>query len=190
MKPTDFAKTISDFLTRYLPGERGASINTIRSYRDTFKLLIRFMNEKKSIKIQKLKITHITKESVIEFLNYLEKDRKCSASTRNTRLAAIKCYFDYIIYRDIENIYESQKILSIKKKKTISKCVEYLSLDAIRALLQQPDGTTRKGIRDLALLSFLYDTGARVQEIVDLQINMVRLDGPTNIEKYQFLMPK
>ncbi|WP_405412203.1 tyrosine-type recombinase/integrase [Maribacter sp. Asnod1-A12] len=182
MKPTDFSETISNFLHNYLKNERGYSRNTVKSYRDTWKLLISFMNDKKNIKVEKLRIKHLTKETVLEFLYFIEFERNCSIQTRNVRLAAIKSYLSYIQYIDIENLHETQKIQSIKSKKFQSKLVEYLSIDAIKELLKQPDLSTKKGIRDLALLSLLYESGARVQEIIDLTPSMIDFKKPYSIQ--------
>ncbi|MFI5138362.1 MAG: site-specific integrase [Sphingobacteriales bacterium] len=92
MKIVDFPKSLADFLTKYVPVERGMSINTIASYRMTFILLISFMQEQKGIKPQKLMFSDLTKTCFEEFLNYLEQVRKCSMSTRNIRLAALHAF--------------------------------------------------------------------------------------------------
>ena len=180
MKPTDFSKYLTGFLTRYLSHERGASTNTIKAYRDTFVLFITFM-ECKNVKVGKLTLEKISKEIVIEFLGWIQTERNCSSSTRNVRLAAIHSFFRYVQYQHPENLYEYQKILSIKLKKTEGIPMNYLTIDGITLLLQQPDMATSKGRRDLALLSLMYDTGARVQELIDLTPSMIRLDGPCTI---------
>lgn len=180
MKPTDFSKYLTGFLTRYLSHERGASTNTIKAYRDTFVLFITFM-ECKNVKVGKLTLEKISKEIVIEFLGWIQTERNCSSSTRNARLAAIHSFFRYVQYQHPENLYEYQKILSIKLKKTERLPMSYLTIDGITLLLQQPDMATSRGRRDLALLSLMYDTGARVQELIDLTPSMIRLDGPCTI---------
>jgi len=180
MKPTDFSKYLTAFLANYLPHERGASTNTITAYRDTFVLFIKFM-EINGVKVNCLTIEKITKELVIAFLEWLEAERHCSSSTRNLRLASIHSFFRYIQYQHPENLFECQKILSIKVKKIKHVPMTYLSIDGIALLLQQPDLSTTRGRRDLALLSLMYDTGARVQEIIDLSSSKIRLDKPTTI---------
>lgn len=180
MKPTDFSNYLTDFLTRYLPHERGASVNTIAAYRDTFVLFIIFMEQKK-IKVHRLTLEMITKEVVVEFLDWIQCKRNCGDATRNARLAAIHSFFRYMQYQRLENLYEYQKILSIKMKKTEEAPMNYLSIDGITLLLQQPDTTTNRGRRDLALLSLMYDTGARVQELIDLTPSMIRLDHPYTV---------
>lgn len=98
MKQNNFSKSLTDFLTKYLPAERGMSYNTIASYKITFILLLSFIQEKKGVEAQKLMFKHLTKECIEHFLNYLETVRMCSASTRNTRLAALHCFFAYVQY--------------------------------------------------------------------------------------------
>jgi site-specific recombinase XerD len=105
MKPTDFSKYLTDFLTRYLPHERGASPNTICSYRDTFITYLNYM-EANGIKAEKLTMNCITKASIVSFLDWLETERGCSISTRNLRLAAIHSFFKYVQYQHPDNIYE------------------------------------------------------------------------------------
>lgn len=182
MKPTDFSKYISDFIVRYLPDERGASINTIIAYRDTFVLLLDFIEKEKSLKVEKLTLGKIKKQTIIEFLDWIQKERKCSDSTRNMRLAAIHSFYKYLQYQSLDNLYECQKILSIKFKKSQNKSINYLTIEAIKLLLHQPDTTTTRGRRDLALLSLIYDTGARVQEIIDLTPSRLRLGKPPVIK--------
>ena len=182
MKPTDFSKYISDFISRYLCNEKGASTNTITAYRDTFILLLNFIQSEKHIKIEKLTIDKITKEIIIEFLDWIQKERKCSNTTRNARLAAIHSFYKYLQYESLDYLHESQKILSVKFKKSKQESITYLTIDGIKLLLQQPDTSTLKGRRDLTLLSLMYDTGARVQEVIDLTPSMLRLNKPATVK--------
>lgn len=182
MKPTDFSKYISDFISRYLPNEKGASANTIIAYRDTFVLLLNFTQNEKHVKIEKLTIDKITKETITEFLNWIQKERKCSNSTRNARLAAIHSFYRYLQYESLDYLHECQRILSIKFKKTKKESINYLTIEGIKLLLQQPDTMTSKGRRDLTLLSLMYDTGSRVQEAIDFTPSMLRLNKPATIK--------
>ncbi len=182
MKPTDFSKYISDFISKYLPNEKGASANTIASYRDTFVLLLDFTQNQKHVRIENLTLEKITKETVIEFLDWIQKQRKCSDSTRNSRLAAIHSFYRYLQYESLDYLHECQKILSVKFKKSKKESINYLTIEGIKLFLQQPNTATSKGRRDLALLSLMYDTGARVQEIIDLTPSMLRLNKPATIK--------
>lgn len=177
MKPTDFSKYISDFISRYLPNEKGVSSNTVTAYRDTFVLLLNFIKDHKGIKVEKLTLEKIKKETILEFLDHLEKKRKCSHSTRNARLAAIHSFYKYLQGETLDYLHECQKILSIKFKKSPYQCINYLTIDGIKLLLEQPDTTTARGRRDLTLLALMYDCGARVQEVIDLTPSMLRLEN-------------
>lgn len=182
MKPTDFSYYLTGFLTKFLPGEAGASKNTIASYRDTFILFLRFLSDEKEIPTDVLILNNITKDIVVEYLDWTEGVRKCSTSTRNVRLAALHSFFNYLQYENPDNLLEWQKILSIPVKKTKKKTVNYLTLDGIKLLLKMPNVNTISGRRDLALLTLMYETGARVQEIIDLTPSMVRFEKPYTVK--------
>lgn len=181
MKTTDFAQHISFFLSQHLPNQKGVSRNTINSYRDTFVLFLRFAEQTKKIARNRLTIKMMTREIVIEFLDWLQNTRKSSNATRNTRLAAIHSFFDYLQYENLENIYECQRIKAIKYKRQENKSINYLSIDGIKLLLKQPDTTTSKGKRDLALLSLMYDSGVRVQEVIDLTPSAINIQKQSTI---------
>ena len=181
MKPTDFAQHLSAFLSRYLPDERGASVHTIAAYRDTFVLLLNFIRQQQGIAVEKLVLKDIRKETVVAFLNWLQSERKCSAATRNARLAAIHSFYRYLQYERLDHLYECQQILSVSFKRVQPPKMSYLNIEGIKLLLKQPNRCNRRGRRDLALLSLMYDTGARVQEIIDLTPSSLRLSTPPTI---------
>jgi site-specific recombinase XerD len=170
MKPTDFAYYLTQFLSDYLPGQKNVSPNTIRSYRDTFKLLLRYFQELENIPPEKLTMSCINQEHITSFLDWIEKERKCSISTRNLRLAAIHSFFRYAQAESPESLFHFQKVIAIPSKKSRQTLVEHLTPDGIRLLLEQPNRASPKGRRDLAMLSTLYDSGARVQELIDLNV--------------------
>lgn len=178
MKTTDFAKYMTDFLSLYLVNEKGVSPNTIKGYRDTFVQLIDYASSVKGTKLEKLTLSALNKGLVTDFLDWLQKEKHCSTSTRNARLAAIRSYIKYVQYHHPDNLYEFQRILSIKSKKHEKGHLNYLGLEAVRLLLSMPDTSTKKGRRDLALLSLMYDTGCRVQEMADLRVQDVHLSEP------------
>lgn len=172
---TDFAIFLSKFLSEYLPHERGMSPHTILAYRDTFMLFIRYMRDEKKVFVEKLTLDKISKEVVVDFLEWVQNRRNCSVVTRNHRLAAIHSFVLYLQYEDIVHLDRWQKILSIKMKKAEKVAINYLTVDAIKLLLEQPDRTTLRGRRNLALLALMYDTGARVQEIINLTPEAVNI---------------
>lgn len=182
MKPTDFAYSLTSYLSKYLPGEVGASINTIQSYRDTFSILIKYCASGKNIPAEKLTLNQLDRKLIEDFLRWLEMERKCSVSTRNQRLAAIHAFFKYLHLEQPQALYQYQQILAIPMKKAMKKSINYLTLDAIKNLLDMPDRNTKGGRRDLVLLSLFYDTGARVQEIADVRVADVRLHPPATVK--------
>jgi integrase/recombinase XerD len=181
MKENDFTKYLSDFLSKYLPGQRNASTHTIASYRDAFKLLLIFCDSEKLIKPEKIRVSDLSKEFVIHFLDWLETKRKCSISTRNQRLAVIHSFVHYVQKESPENLFELKKILSIPSKKHPRTLVAYLTGQEMKILLSQPDTSTSEGFRNAILLSVLYDTGSRVQELINIRIKDVRLSSPAVI---------
>jgi integrase/recombinase XerD len=182
MKNTDFSKYLTEFFSLYLPGERGASNNTINSYKDTFVLFLQYYRDMLKIPAEKITLKAVTTESVVGYLDWIENKRLCSASTRNVRLAAIHSFFQFVQYRSPESMQEWQRILSIPVKKVHKPVINYLSVPGIKALLAEPDQKTKEGRRNLALLALMYDSGARVQEIIDLTPSMVRLSKPHTIK--------
>jgi site-specific recombinase XerD len=178
MKPTDFAKALSRYLSIYLPGQRNVSPNTIKSYRDTFKLFIIYCKQGCDLSIERLCLKRIDEPLVVGFLSWLEQYRKSSIATRNQRLACIHGFCRYMQIEDPVGLLSYQKLLSIPLKKAPKPMVHYLTPDALKLILAQPDLSKASGRRDLTMLSTLYDTGARVQELVDLKVRNVRLDHP------------
>lgn len=170
MKPTDFSIYLTKFLSDYLPGQRNVSPNTIRSYRDTFKLLLRYFQEREGMPPEKLTMSCITHVRIRSFLDWLETDRGCGVTTRNLRLTAVHSFFRYAQAESPESLFHFQKVIAIPVKKGRRKNVEHLTPEGIRLLLEQPDRSCPKGRRDLAMLSTLYDSGARVQELIDLSV--------------------
>lgn len=177
-KTTDFAEHLSTFLTMYLPGQKGFSSNTIASYRDAFKLVLEYAETVAQIRVEKLTLKHFSAEFVANFLSWLECERKCSRSTRNQRFSVIRSFAGYVKRRQPEYIAESQRILEIDLKKTPETEIPHLTPDAMQLLLAQPKADTCYGGRDIVLLTLMYDSGARVQEICDLCVGDVRLQQP------------
>lgn len=178
VQPTDFAYHLTQFLSVYLPNYVGASKNTILSYRDSFSLFLRFSRDHKKIAVEKLSLDMIDAPFINDFLDWLESERKNSVSTRNQRLAALHAFFRFLQYEQPQNLASYQKILAIPMKRGVAASMNYLSLECVQSLLTQPDTTKLSGRRDVVLLSLLYDTGARVQELVDLKVSDIRVTDP------------
>lgn len=181
MKPTDFAKHLTEFLSVFLPSQKNVSKNTIRSYRDTFKLLIKFCQKMNNTPAERITLDVLSDKLLTGFLEWLETERNCSISTRNQRLAAIHSFFRYVQAEEPSGLFQFQKVIAIPSKKARKTMVEHLTPEAMKLLLEQPDKSCLRGRRDLTLLSVLYDTGARVQELIDIKIGDVILHPPAVI---------
>ena len=181
MKKIDFPYYLSSFLGKYLPGQKNASPNTIESYAATFKLFLIYCQEEEKVKPEHLSLSSIDRDTVVGFLDWIEQERGCTISTRNQRLVPLHSFFRYVQKESPQNLYEIQKILSIPNKRGPKKVVPFLSGDEMKILLGQPDTTNKEGMRDLLLLVVLYDTAARVQELIDLKIKDVRISNPSVI---------
>lgn len=177
----DFDYYMTSFFTKYLAGERCLSTNTIKSYRDTFKLYLIFMDSVKKIPPNKMTLNDFTHDSVVEYLDWLESSKNSRKSSQNVRLAAIHSFVKYVQLDDIDRLLEYKRILAIKRKKHASREIPYLSKDELKALLDAPDTTTQQGRRDKVLLTVLYDTAARVSELTHLTLNDIRLSTPETI---------
>lgn len=172
---------VTGFFTEYLSNEAGLSINTIKSYRDAFILFFKYLEEASICKISKLKMDSLNADNVIGFLDWLEQSRNCSISSRNQRLAALKAFCSYVIRKSPEESALCQGILKIRIKKAPQKPVEYLSIDAIEYLLKIPDSHSTQGIRDLAIISLMYESGCRVQELIDLRVGDIVFRSPNTV---------
>lgn len=175
---TDFAEYLESFFTDYLGAEQGASKHTVRSYRDTFILLIDYMIDVQGIPVDKLLMANLNRDVILSYLNWLQDNRKNSSSTRNQRYAAIRSFFEFLERKDPTRLATWQSVRSIKSKKTPVSTVNYLTVDGIKCLLEQVPTNDRHSRRNLTLLSLLYESGARVQELIDLTPSCLRLDKP------------
>ena len=175
---TDFAVSLRRFLTDHMAGLRGCSPNTISSYRDTFKLLICYLRDKRSIPPERLTLELIDVTTITAFLAWLRAERHNSPSTCNQRLAAISSFFAWLQSQDPARMACCQDILQIPSSKHDQPTIAHLTVEQTRLLLALPDRSTRQGRRDATLLATLYDTAARVQELADLTVRDIRLEDP------------
>lgn len=184
MKKNDFPYYTTRFFESYLPGSRNVSENTILSYRDTFSKLLTYLRDCCSIEPDKVTFKDISHTTIESFLSYLENEQYCSLATRNQRLAALKSFFRYVEVERPDLLFQCQSILEIKNKKSPKPVIDYLTGEETKLLLEQPDTSLQKERRDLALLSLIYDSGARVQEICDLTVRSVSLKTPAIVRLY------
>lgn len=181
MKKTDFTKALTSYFSTYLPETCGVSPNTCNSYRDAFKLLLLYFQEEKGVPANSIELRMLNRNLASDFLDWLEVQRKVSVTTRNQRLAAMKAFAHYVQYRNPEYLENCTDIIAMRPKKHEKPVIPFLAEEELKALLAQPDPSTRHGLRNLTLLSLLYDSGARVQEITDLKLKDIRLTNPAMV---------
>jgi integrase/recombinase XerD len=176
---TDFAVSLRRFLIDHMAGLRGCSPNTISSYRDTFKLLICYLRDERSIPPERLTLELIDVTAITGFIAWLRADRHNSPSTCNQRLAAVSSFFSWVQTQDPARMACCQDILQIPSSKHDQPAIAHMTVEQTRHLLALPNRCARQGRRDATLLATLYDTAARVQELADLRVRDIRLKGPT-----------
>lgn len=170
---------LHSFFFDYLIAQKGLRRLSVKSYRDTIRLLLLFVASDKRGKVSRLELADLTSDRVLRFLRHLEEVRDNHVSTRNQRLAAVHTFFEYIAGRAPEMFAECQRVAAIPTKRTPPPETRFLERDELAALLAQLPTAGRFALRDRALLIFLYNTGARVQEVADLRVEHVDLErGP------------
>ncbi len=181
MKNKEFIPLLSDFLITYLPEIKGVSKNTIASYQYAFRLLFEFMDEVKGIPPEKVSFTNLINGTVAEYLVWLESARGCSPVTRNHRRAAIASFAKYAVKKAFKEALEFYSQVNDIPRKRVPKTTDmkYFSKEEISCLLNLPDTTRKLGRRDAVLLSTLYSSGARAQEICDLTVNDINFGTTT-----------
>ncbi len=178
---TRLARSLHAFFTDHLPGVRGASPHTVHSYRDSLVLFLRFVAARRRRAVARLALTDLGPPEVLAFLQHLESDRHNCVATRNVRLAALHAFFRYCAADAPEAVEQCQRVLAVPFKRTTSRSVEYLEEPEVRAVLAAVDRTVPDGRRDYALLTTMFNTGARVQEIVTLSVGDLRLEAPPHV---------
>ncbi len=177
-----FSKLVQDFLTTYIIGECNYSMNTKASYSTTFHLFLEFMNKEKKIKPNKIEIETITKEVIVQFLDWLEINRNISLQTRNQRLSCIKSFYKYVQVNEPDLFDTCSLILSIKNKKVHNKIISYFSEDEIRIMINYLNNF--KDLKKLTMVCVLYETGARISEFINIKLNDLNLSDNASITLY------
>ena len=182
--PNQLAIALHGYFADYLPRLRGMSPNTIESYRDSLVLLLRYLALRHQCPVSSLEFDSIDPAGIIDFLNYLEQERNNCAATRNVRLAAIHAFFRYVASNHPDRLVQAQRLLGIPFKRTTTRPIEYLEYEELQALLDSVDRTSIDGQRDYALLATMFNTGARVQEIIDLRARDLYLSKPYQVRLF------
>lgn len=173
----EFMSLLKDYFETYLPYSRGLSPNTIESYKQSFLLLLRFMQDVKGMNADDIRFSSLDYDTLLEFFNWLEKDRQCKPVTRNQRLSALSAFSEYAQNRDFDAacMFRSS-IIKVPIKRGSKKARAVFSREEIKILLALPDEKHETGLRDKVLLSFMYATGARAQEICDFKVADLHID--------------
>jgi integrase/recombinase XerD len=180
-RPNALARALRGFFADHLPRVRGMSSHTVCSYRDAFTILLRFLAAHRKRPVIRLDFDDLAPDHILAFLEHLEIERRNGAATRNARLAAIHAFARYAVMSHPEHLELCQRILAVSFKRARPRIVEYLEADEMRALLDAPSRVTCDGRRDYALFLVLFNTGARVQEILDLRPLDLQLLRPLQV---------
>jgi len=179
--PNALARALRGFFAEFLPGARGVSPHTVRSYRDALVLFLRFLAADRGRPVVALDLGDIEPDRVLAFLDHLEKVRGNGTATRNVRLAAVHAFARYVAMCEPEHLATSQRVLAVPFKRAPVRAVDYLEGDEFQAMLGATDRTTPEGRRDYTLLLTLFNTGARVQELLDLRPIDLQLERPLQV---------
>lgn len=179
---TPLGSAVVKFFESYLPAQRGMSQHTIRSYRDAIVMLLQFLGRRRGCGIEVLDLDDLNVASVEAFLHYLEAERRNSVATRNVRLAAIHTLARFLAAQHPERLGTWQALVALPfKRGAQQRPPEHLAAESVKAMLDAIDLSSLMGRRDFALLALMFNTGARVQEVLDLYVRDVRFDPPQQV---------
>jgi site-specific recombinase XerD len=181
MKPPPFPALLHAFFHEWLGEQRNLSRHTVLSYRDTWRLFLRFASERSRRPIVDLSLPDLNANIVLAFLRHLEEQRKVSIGTRNCRLAALRAFFAFVAHREPSAVAQCAEIARIPTKKTHRPAMCYLEANEVAEILKKPDRSKPEGQRDHVLLAFLYNTGARIQEALNVRPLDIRFDAPAQV---------
>lgn len=170
-----FVQMIQDYFCGHLINQRNASPRTVAAYRDTFRLLLGHLGADRHKQPSQIELTDLTPVAIAAFLNHLERGRHNTVRTRNCRFAAIRAFLRYASARDPSSLLTVQQVLAIPMKRFDRPQMGFLSRDEVDAILATPDCSTWSGRRDRVMFALLYNTGARVSELVSVKLQDLSL---------------
>jgi site-specific recombinase XerD len=174
-------KLLYAFFHEWLTEQRNASHRTVLAYRDAWRLFLCFAAERQKIKVASLGLDNLNRAEVAAFLQHIEKTRRASIVTRNCRLAALRSFFGFVAAQEPLAALQCAEVLQVPFKKAPKRAIRYLESAEVAAILSQPNRTKAEGQRDHALLSLLYNSGARIQEALDLRPQDLHLKSPAHV---------
>ena len=175
-KPPSFASLVQQFFTQYLPTQRAVSPRTIASYRDAMLLFLAFVEQSIGKAPSAIRLADIGPDLILAFLDHLEQQRRNSVRSRNLRLTALRAFLKFAARRDVSSLHVIERALAVPMKRFERPMLGFLSREEMLAVLGEP-GQSWTSRRDHLLLSVLYNTGARVSEVIDVRVADVVLDG-------------
>ena len=178
-----FLPALSQFISIYLPKTKGLSVNTIRSYKQVFRLLLEYVHNKYSLRPEKVEFRHLEKGMIETWLDWLCTERNCSPKTRNHRLSALVTFARFALHKDFCGALDLCCEVEHMPKKKVSKRSEavHLTREEMSILLRLPNASSSIGKRDKVILSTLYASGARAQELCDLTVGDIRFSATTTM---------
>lgn len=180
-QPSEFASLIQRFFTERLLQQQDASPRTVSAYRDAFRLLLGYAEDQYHKSAAQLTLLDFDADLIVGFLAHLEDVRHNTVRSRNARLAAIRGFAQYVACQCPPALFIAQRILAIPMKRSDKPMLGFLSRGEAQALLDAPDRETWSGRRDRALLKVLYNTGARVSEVIGIHVNDLELDVTSSV---------
>jgi site-specific recombinase XerD len=184
MKLPSFPHLLHSFFHEWLVQQRNISHHTVLSYRDSWRLFLRFVAARKNKPVSQLGLTDLNEPEVLAFLQYTEQERKTSIGTRNCRLAGLRSFFHFVADREPLVAGQCAEILRIPTKRAPQSTLCHLEDNEVSAILDQPNRSTIEGQRDHVLLAVLYNTGARIQEALNITPRALRLESPLHVRLF------
>jgi integrase/recombinase XerD len=183
-KQDDLLMLVQGFFRNYLQRVRGASEHTIRAYRDTLRLFFLFLTQRKSGSVADLSLDDLRADAVLAFLDHVEARRGNSAATRNYRLAVVRSFVRHLLRHDVTRAEQYGRILALPSKRSSLRVARYLEPEEARAVIAAVGPQSSSSARDRTLLLFLYNTGARVSEALNVHLRELHLDHPRQVRLY------
>jgi site-specific recombinase XerD len=174
-------KLLHSFFHDWLVEQRNVSHRTVLAYRDAWRLFLRFVAQHRNKPVAALDLEHLTGAEVLAFLQHIERERRATVNTRNCRLAALRSFFSFVGEYEPRAAKQCAEVLRVPFKRTTRRAIHYLDSAEVSAILSQPDRSTVEGQRDHTLMSLLYNTGARIQEALDLRPQDIHLKSPAHV---------
>ena len=166
---------VQRYFSSYLIGQHNYGKNTVASYRDTFRLLLTFLDKNHQRK-KNIPISDVDKTCILRFLNWLDTERGNSPATRNVRLAHLKSFFHYVRIEDPALADQCENVMNVPFTKAEKRPPEYMDEDSVSHMLHAVNPESKDGLRHLAILSLLYDSGCRVQELINLKVKDIQFE--------------